>query len=137
MMEINAADVKKLRDRTGMQMMKCKAALTEAGGDMEKAVEILRKRTRTRQDKTAEPRDRRGPHRRSHRPGQERRRPSSSCAASRPRSPRTSMFVKLANDLAKQVAVQGAGRRPRRCWPSRSSTTPRRRSTTASPRSSA
>ena len=35
-MEVNAADVKKLRDRTGMQMMKCKAALTEAGGDMEK-----------------------------------------------------------------------------------------------------
>ncbi len=41
-MEVNAADVKKLRDRTGMQMMKCKAALIQAGGDMEKAVEILR-----------------------------------------------------------------------------------------------
>ena len=39
-------DVKKLRDRTGMQMMKCKAALTEAGGDMEKAVEILRSAAR-------------------------------------------------------------------------------------------
>ncbi len=45
-MEVNAADVKKLRDRTGMQMMKCKAALTEAGGDMEKAVEILRKQNK-------------------------------------------------------------------------------------------
>ncbi len=41
-MSISASDVMKLRDRTGMQMMKCKDALTRAGGDMEKAVEILR-----------------------------------------------------------------------------------------------
>ncbi|MBY0228626.1 MAG: translation elongation factor Ts, partial [Gemmataceae bacterium] len=41
-MSINAADVMKLRDRTGMQMMKCKDALTRAGGDMEKAIELLR-----------------------------------------------------------------------------------------------
>lgn len=52
-MEVNAADVKKLRDRTGMQMMKCKAALIEAGGDMEKAVEILRKQNKDAQDKAA------------------------------------------------------------------------------------
>ena len=52
-MDINAGDVKKLRDRTGMQMMKCKAALTEAGGDMEKAVEILRKQNKDAQDKAA------------------------------------------------------------------------------------
>ena len=52
-MDINAADVKKLRDRTGMQMMKCKAALTESGGDMEKAVEILRKQNKDAQDKAA------------------------------------------------------------------------------------
>ncbi|MFO0880103.1 MAG: translation elongation factor Ts [Gemmataceae bacterium] len=45
-MEVNAADVKKLRDRTGMQMMKCKAALIEAGGDMDKATEILRKQNK-------------------------------------------------------------------------------------------
>jgi elongation factor Ts len=36
--------VKQLRDRTGAGMMDCKAALTEAGGDMEKAVELLRKK---------------------------------------------------------------------------------------------
>jgi elongation factor Ts len=36
-----------------MQMMKCKAALTEAGGDMEKAVEILRKQNKDAQDKAA------------------------------------------------------------------------------------
>jgi elongation factor Ts len=40
--EINAKDVKALRDRTGAGMMDCKAALQEAGGDVEKAIEILR-----------------------------------------------------------------------------------------------
>lgn len=39
---ISAQDVKALRDRTGAGMMDCKAALTEAGGDLDKAVEILR-----------------------------------------------------------------------------------------------
>jgi elongation factor Ts len=41
---ITAADVKALRDRTGAAMMACKNALTEAGGDIEKAVELLRAR---------------------------------------------------------------------------------------------
>ena len=39
---ISAADVKALRERTGAGIMDCKAALAEAGGDMEKAIEILR-----------------------------------------------------------------------------------------------
>jgi elongation factor Ts len=39
---ISASDVKALRDRTGAGMMDCKAALTEAGGDVDKAIEILR-----------------------------------------------------------------------------------------------
>jgi elongation factor Ts len=43
-MEITAAMVKKLRDATGAGMMECKAALTEANGDMEEAMTILRKR---------------------------------------------------------------------------------------------
>jgi elongation factor Ts len=43
-MEITAAMVKKLRDLTGAGMMECKAALTEANGDMEEATTILRKR---------------------------------------------------------------------------------------------
>jgi elongation factor Ts len=42
--EISAKDVKALRDRTGAGMMDCKKALTEAGGDVEKAIEILRVR---------------------------------------------------------------------------------------------
>jgi elongation factor Ts len=41
-MGISAADVKQLRDRTGAGMMDCKRALTEAGGDMDEAVKILR-----------------------------------------------------------------------------------------------
>ncbi|HKN95182.1 MAG TPA: translation elongation factor Ts [Thermoleophilaceae bacterium] len=40
--EISAKDVKALRDQTGAGMMDCKAALQEAGGDVDKAVEILR-----------------------------------------------------------------------------------------------
>ena len=42
MAEVTARDVKGLRDRTGAGMMDCKSALQEAGGDVEKAVEILR-----------------------------------------------------------------------------------------------
>ena len=41
-MTISAADVKALRDRTGAGMMDSKAALAEAEGDMERAIEILR-----------------------------------------------------------------------------------------------
>src|SRR5437763_3055821 len=43
-MAISASDVKTLRDRTNAPMMDCKAALTEAGGDMDKAIDILRKK---------------------------------------------------------------------------------------------
>jgi elongation factor Ts len=39
---IAASDVKLLRDQTGAGMMDCKAALQEAGGDFDKAVEIIR-----------------------------------------------------------------------------------------------
>ena len=42
-MGIAAKQVKELRDRTGLGVMDCKAALTKAEGDMDKAVEILRK----------------------------------------------------------------------------------------------
>jgi elongation factor Ts len=106
-MEVNAADVKKLRDRTGMQMMKCKAALTEAGGDMEKAVEILRKQNKDAQDKTASRETAEG------RIGVwidpvarigaivELRCESAPVA-------KNEMFVKLATDVAKQIAVKDA-----------------------------
>lgn len=40
--QVRAADVKALRERTGAAMMDCKSALAEAGGDAERALEILR-----------------------------------------------------------------------------------------------
>ena len=40
----SAADVKALRERTGAGMMDCKQALEESGGDVDKAIEILRKK---------------------------------------------------------------------------------------------
>lgn len=43
-MAITAKDVKELREKTGCGMMDCKKALTEADGDMEKAVELLREK---------------------------------------------------------------------------------------------
>ncbi|MGB4972108.1 MAG: translation elongation factor Ts, partial [Cyclobacteriaceae bacterium] len=43
-MAITAQDVNKLRTMTGAGMMDCKKALTEAGGDFEKAIEVLRKK---------------------------------------------------------------------------------------------
>ncbi len=43
-MAITAEQVKELREKTGVPMMECKNALTEAKGDMEAAVTILRKR---------------------------------------------------------------------------------------------
>lgn len=41
---ITAEMVKQLRERTGAGMMNCKKSLTESGGDMEKAIEILREK---------------------------------------------------------------------------------------------
>jgi len=43
-MAITADQVKQLREKTGAGMMDCKTALTEAGGDIDKAVELLRKK---------------------------------------------------------------------------------------------
>jgi elongation factor Ts len=42
MAKITSADVKRLRDATGAGMMDCKNALTDSGGDFDKAVELLR-----------------------------------------------------------------------------------------------
>jgi len=41
-MQVTAQMVKELRERTGAGMMDCKGALTESGGDMEKAIDLLR-----------------------------------------------------------------------------------------------
>jgi elongation factor Ts len=106
-MEVNASDVMKLRERTGMQMMKCKAALIQAGGDMQKAVEILRLSNKDAQDKTASRETTEG------RIGVfidpaakvgaivELRCETAPVAKS-------DLFIKLARDVARQIAVQGA-----------------------------
>jgi elongation factor Ts len=106
-MEVNASDVMKLRERTGMQMMKCKAALIQAGGDMEKAVEILRLSNKDAQDKSASRETTEG------RIGVwidpaakvgaivELRCETAPVAKSE-------LFVKLARDVARQIAVKGA-----------------------------
>jgi elongation factor Ts len=106
-MEVNAADVKKLRDRTGIQMMKCKEALIKAGGDMEKAVEILRLANKDAQDKSAS------------RETTEGRigiwiDPAAKVGAivevrceTAPVA-KSEIFVKLATDLARQIAQKGA-----------------------------
>jgi elongation factor Ts len=52
-MSISAAQVKELRERTGSGMMECKKALVETGGDMEAAVELLRKSGAAKADKKA------------------------------------------------------------------------------------
>jgi elongation factor Ts len=107
MSQISAAAVKTLRDRTNQPMMDCKAALTEAQGDMEKAVEFLRKKSKDVVDKkfgreTAEGRiaiyiD-----------------PAKKIGAileMRCESPpvtKSDAFVKLSDDLARQVAVRNA-----------------------------
>jgi elongation factor Ts len=53
MAEITARDVKELRDRTGAGMMDCKRALQESGGDMEAAIEWLRKKGAAKAEKRA------------------------------------------------------------------------------------
>jgi elongation factor Ts len=53
-MSISAKDVMKLREATGAGMMDCKKALTEADGDFDKAVEILRKKGQKVSEKRAD-----------------------------------------------------------------------------------
>ena len=50
-MEIKPAQVKELRERTGVGMMDCKKALVEAGGDIDAAAELLRKAGQAKADK--------------------------------------------------------------------------------------
>jgi len=54
MAEITTQMIKELREKTGAGIVDCKKALVEAGGDMEKAVEILRKKGAAKAAKKAE-----------------------------------------------------------------------------------
>jgi elongation factor Ts len=53
MAEISASNVMELRQRTGLGMMECKKALTEAGGDLTKAEELLRIKSGAKASKAA------------------------------------------------------------------------------------
>ena len=52
-MAVSAADVKKLRELTNAPMMACKKALDDAGGDLDKAAELVRERTGAKMDARA------------------------------------------------------------------------------------
>ncbi|OUV63455.1 MAG: translation elongation factor Ts [Gammaproteobacteria bacterium TMED119] len=52
-MQITAAMVKELRERTGAGMMECKKALSESDGDMDAAIELMRKSGQAKADKKA------------------------------------------------------------------------------------
>jgi len=52
-MSITASMVKELRERTGAGMMECKKALVETGGDMDAAIELLRKSGQAKADRKA------------------------------------------------------------------------------------
>lgn len=51
--KISTSDIKELRDKTGAGMMDCKKALTESGGDFDKAIDILRKEGQKLSEKRA------------------------------------------------------------------------------------
>lgn len=53
-MAISAKDVMSLRQKTGLGMMECKAALTETGGDIGKAIDLLRQRGLAKMDTRAD-----------------------------------------------------------------------------------
>jgi len=53
-MEITSAQLKELRDKTGISVMQCKKALEEADGDMDKAVIILKKKRSEAADKKSD-----------------------------------------------------------------------------------
>ncbi|OGG86100.1 hypothetical protein A2392_01410 [Candidatus Kaiserbacteria bacterium RIFOXYB1_FULL_46_14] len=53
-MEITSAQIKALRDQTGISVMQCKRALEEAGGDMEKALIVLKQKRKEAADKKSD-----------------------------------------------------------------------------------
>jgi len=53
-MAVSIEDIKTLRDRTGVSMSACKSALEESGGDIEKAIDVLRKKGEAKAAKSSE-----------------------------------------------------------------------------------
>src|SRR6516165_7216911 len=105
MSTISAADVNALRKRTNAPMMECKAALTEAGGDMEKATEILRKKMKDIQVKRGDRETAEGRVAVFVDPAQQVGAIVEVRCESAPVA-KAEHFVQLASDIAKQVAAQ-------------------------------
>jgi elongation factor Ts len=109
MTTISASTVKTLRDRTNQPMMDCKVALTEANGDMEKAVEILRKKSKYFVDKKGARETAEGRIATFIDPAKK----AGAILEMRCESPpvvNNEHFVALANDVARQAALQGAAK---------------------------
>jgi elongation factor Ts len=107
MSTISAASVMALRNRTNAPMMDCKAALTEAGGDMEKAADILRKKNKAIQDKKGERETAEGRVAAFIDSGRQVGALVEVRCESAPVA-KSEHFVRLADDIARQVALQGA-----------------------------
>jgi elongation factor Ts len=105
MSTISAAAVMALRNRTNAPMMDCKAALTEANGDMEKAAEILRKQNKAIQDKKGARETAEGRIAAFIDPEQKVGALVEMRCESAPVA-KTEIFVELANDVARQIAVK-------------------------------
>jgi elongation factor Ts len=107
MPEITAANVMALRSRTNAPMMDCKAALIEAQGDMEKAVEFLRKKSKDVVDKKGSRETAEGRVASHVDPAKQVGSLIELRCESAPVA-KSDLFVQLANDIARQVALQGA-----------------------------
>jgi elongation factor Ts len=106
-MEISALDVKKLRDRTGMPFGKCKDALVQTGGDLDKAVEYLRKTNKEAQEKFGGREAAEGRIGVFIDPAQKVGGIIELRCETAP-SAKSDQFIQLANDLARQVALKEA-----------------------------
>ena len=106
MSTISATAVKSLRDRTNAPMMDCKVALTEANGDMDKAIEILRKKNAGIQAKKGEREMAEGRIAIYIDPAKKVGAILEMRCESAP-SAKNEQFVKLANDIARHIALKG------------------------------
>jgi elongation factor Ts len=100
---ITATQVNELRQRTSRPMMECKGALVEAGGDIAKAEELLRKKGHVAKSDRTTAEGRVGVH---IDPAKKVGAMIEVLCESAPVA-KSELFVALANDLAKQVAAQG------------------------------
>lgn len=107
MTTISATAVNELRKRTEQSFKDCKAALTEASGDMEKAVEILRIKNKSVGDKRIANETNEGRVAAFIDPAKKVGAIVEVLCESAPTA-KNDLFVALANDVAKQVAVGGA-----------------------------